>query len=347
MQKPPIHFDPDDIRIFSGNAHPELARAICHNLTWMLKSAGVMHGDATLKLGTANVGAFRDGEISVEIGESVRGKDVFVVQPTCPPNINTAIMELLIMLDALSRASAERITAVMPYYGYARQDRKVSPRAPISAKLIADLITAAGADRVLTVDLHAGQIQGFFKIPVDNLYATPDLCRDLESRGELIKGELVVVSPDAGGVRRARYLAHLLKENASLAIIDKRRSRPGQVASINIVGEVKDKIAILVDDMIDSAGTMCAASHALKEAGAARVLAVGTHPVFSDPAIENIIRSEIDLMLVTDTIPLKAEAIAAEKIEVVSIAEILAQAITNIHLGSSVSSLFTDVQVIN
>jgi ribose-phosphate pyrophosphokinase len=325
--------DGNKMLVFSGNAHPGLAEAICENLL--------------IKLGNANVSRFRDGEINVEISESVRGKDVYVVQPTCGPDINGSIMELLIMLDALSRSSSERITAVIPYYGYARQDRKVSPRAPISARLLADLIEGAGAHRVLTLDLHAGQIQGFFKIPVDNLYATSDLCNVLESLDEISYGEKVVVSPDAGGVRRARYLAHIMKGDVGLAIIDKRRSRPGYVGSVNIIGDVEGKAAILVDDMIDSAGTICAAAEALKNAGVTKVLAAGTHAVFSPPAIERIQNSQIDRMFVTDTIPLGDDARKLKNLQVVSVAPILARAIANIHIGGSVSSLFTDVQVIN
>ncbi len=323
----------DKMLVFTGNSHPELAKSICQNLN--------------IKLGNANVSRFSDGEINVEISESARGKDVYVVQPTCRPDVNGSIMELLIMLDALSRASSERITAVIPYYGYARQDRKVSPRAPISARLLADLISEAGAHRVLTVDLHAGQIQGFFKIPVDNLYATADLCNALEALDEVSNGDKVVVSPDAGGVRRARYLAHIMKGEVGLAIIDKRRSRPGHVASVNIIGEVEGKTAIMIDDMVDSAGTICAAAEALKSAGVNKVLAAGTHAVFSPPAVERIRDSEIDRMLITDTIPLDDNARSVDKIQIVTIAPILARAMANIHIGGSVSSLFTDVQVIN
>jgi len=328
-----LKVDPDIIKVFTGNAHPALARSIC--------------GLLGVELGEAKVSHFNDGEINVEIGESVRGKDVFVIQPTCRPDVNGVLMELLIMLDALSRASAERITAVVPYYGYARQDRKVAPRAPITAKLVADLLTTAGADRMLTVDLHAGQIQGFFNIPVDNLYATGELCKGLQEMKNLLDGPIVVVSPDAGGVRRARYLARLFEDQAGLAIVDKRRSGPGMVEQMNIIGEVKGKIAILVDDMIDSAGTMVTASKALHEAKVKRVLAMGTHPVFSGPAIDRIRDSEIELMLVTDTIPLGEEAKKLDRIRVISVAGLLAEAIENIHLGGSVSSLFKDVEVIN
>ncbi|MBZ0273191.1 ribose-phosphate pyrophosphokinase [bacterium] len=325
--------DPDYIRVFTGNAHPELAKAICDTLQ--------------IEVGDAYVSHFADGEINVEIAESVRGKDVYVVQPTCRPDVNGSLMELLVMLDAFSRASAERITAVIPYYGYARQDRKVAPRAPITAKLVADLLTTAGADRILTVDLHAGQIQGFFNIPVDNLYATAEISRTLEKMEDVLDGDVVVVSPDAGGVRRARYLAHLLHNNAGLAIVDKRRAKPGQVAQVNIIGEVENKIAILVDDMIDSGGTLVAAAEALAERGARRVFALGTHPVFSGDAVRRLSESNIELMLVTDTIPLSAEAKTVNKIRVVTVAGLLANAIVNIHCGGSVSSLFTDIQVIN
>jgi len=326
--------DADTIRVFSGNANPQLAQDICKFLD--------------IALGNAEVSTFNDGEIAVEIDESVRGKDAFVIQSICGSNINRALMELLIMLDALKRASADRITAVIPYYAYARQDRKVAPRAPITAKLVADLLTAAGAQRILTVDLHSGQIQGFFNLPVDNLYATAELCRYLETeRGDLLDGDLVVVSPDAGGVRRARYLARLLKKEASLAIIDKRRSGPGKVDQVNIVGDVKGRIAIMVDDMIDSAGTMVAGADALLESGVKHVLAMGTHAVFSGPAVERIRDSAFELMLVTDSIPLTSEAKKVDCVRVVSVARLLAEAITNIHLGGSVSSLFTDIKVIN
>lgn len=327
------HINPDLIRIFTGNANPELAARICALL-------GV-------PLSRTDARKFADGEIDVTIHETVRGKDVFLVQPTCGPNINDNLMELLVMLDAAKRASAERITAVIPYYGYARQDRKVSPRAPITAKLVANLIQTAGAHRVLTMDLHAGQIQGFFDIPVDNLYATGTLCRHLESLDVLDGAEVVVVSPDAGGVRRARYMAHILEKPATLAIIDKRRAGPGKIEEVRIIGEVTDKVAVLVDDMIDSAGTIVAAAGALQQAGVKRVLAVGTHAVFSGPAVERIRNSGMDLMLVTDTIPLSEPARAVPSIQAVSIAKLFADAIENIHCGGSVSSLFTDVEVIN
>lgn len=325
--------DPERIRLFTGNANRELARSICVQLG--------------LPLSHADVRKFADGEVDVAIGESVRGIDVYLIQPLCGPHVNDALMELLVMTDAARRASARSITAVIPYYGYARQDRKVSPRAPITAKLVANLITSAGAHRVLTVDLHAGQIQGFFDIPVDNLYATSTLCRELESMNILNDHPVVVVSPDAGGVRRARYLSHMMEKPASLAIIDKRRASPGKVAEVRIVGEVEGMVAVLVDDMIDSAGTMVAAAKALQEAGVVRVLAVGTHAVFSGPAVERIKNSAIELMLVTDTIPLSEHAKAVAKIKTVSVASLLSAAIENIHIGGSVSSLFSDVEVIN
>ncbi|MCB9476331.1 MAG: ribose-phosphate pyrophosphokinase [Deltaproteobacteria bacterium] len=322
------------IRVFSGNAHPALADKICRDL-------GITRGAAV-------VSPFADGEISVDIKETVRAKDVYVVQPTCRPDVNGALMELLVMLDALSRASAERITAVIPYYGYARQDRKVSPRAPITAKLVADLLTAAGADRVLTVDLHAGQIQGFFNIPVDNLYATAILSKRLIAlEGMQNENDLVIVSPDAGGVRRARYLAHILERETSLAFIDKRRSKPGKIAEMTVVGDVDGKTAVMVDDMIDSGGTIVKAADVLKQHGAKRVFAVCTHPVFSNHAERRIQDSSIERLIVTDTIPLTEDAEKVKKIEVISVSELLARAIANIHLGGSVSSLFKAVEVIN
>ena len=309
------------LKIFTGNANPELAQKISAYLS--------------IPLGQAVVKTFSDGEIYVEIKENVRGADVFVIQPTCPP-VNDHLMELLIMIDALRRASARRITAVMAYYGYARQDRKVIPRTPITAKLVANLITVAGARRVLTIDLHAGQIQGFFDIPVDHLYAAPVLIRYLkeEFRGK----DLVIVSPDAGGVERARAYAKRL--DAGLAIIDKRRLRPNESEVMNVVGDVRGKVAIILDDMIDTAGTMCKAAEALAERGAKEVHGMATHPVLSGPALERIKKSPMKSVVVTDTIPLREEAQKLKKIKVLSVAELLGEAIRRIHNDDSVSSLF-------
>ncbi len=309
------------LKIFSGNANPELAEKICAYLA--------------IPLGRANVRTFSDGEIFVEIQENVRGADVFVIQPTCPP-VNDHLMELLIMIDALRRASARRITAVIPYYGYARQDRKVIPRTPITAKLVANLITVAGARRVLTIDLHAGQIQGFFDIPVDHLYAAPVLITYLKE--EFRDKEIVMVSPDAGGVERARAYAKRL--NAGLAIIDKRRLRPNESEVMHVVGDVKGKVAIILDDMIDTAGTICKAADALYERGAKEVHGMATHPVLSGPAIERLKKSPMKSVVVTDTIPLREEAKKLKKIKVLSVAELLGEAIRRIHNDDSVSSLF-------
>jgi len=309
------------LKIFSGSANPELAEKICKYLATPL-------GHSTLK-------RFSDGELFVEIEENVRGADVFIVQPTCPP-VNENLMELLIMIDAARRASARRITAVIPYYGYARQDRKTAPRTPISAKLVANLIVTAGARRVLTMDLHAGQIQGFFDIPVDHLYAMPVFLQYI--RENFRDEEIVIVSPDAGGVERAREYAKRL--NALMAIVDKRRPRPNESEVMNIIGEVKDKIAIIVDDMVDTAGTMCKAAQALMDRGAKEVYAIATHPVLSGNAVERIANSPIKKMLVSDTIPLKEEAKAIGKIEVLSVANLLGEAIRRIHTDDSISSLF-------
>jgi len=324
----------DVISIFSGNANLPLARKIVEHLGLQLSNAEVKH--------------FSDGEIWVEIEESVRGKDVYLIQPTCP-DANQNIMELLIMLDAASRASADRITAVIPYYGYARQDRKVAPRAPISAKLVADLITTAGADRVLTVDLHAGQIQGFFNVPVDNLYATPVLMECLEQHPEFQSDyEIVVVSPDAGGVRRARYSAALLKKEPEMAVIDKKRKGPNVLDDqMTLIGQVKNKVAVIVDDIVDTAGTLIKAAAKLKEEGAIKVFASTTHAVLSGNALENIQNPVLDKLFITDTIPLKPKAKLMQKICQVTISKILAQAIYNIHRGISVSSLFKDVKEAN
>ena len=308
------------IRIFSGNANIALATKICQHL-------GV-------SLGKANVTTFSDGETRVEINENVRGMDVFIIQSTCPP-VNVTCMELLIMIDALKRASADRITAVIPYYGYGRQDRKVAPRAPITAKLLADLITAAGANRVLSMDLHAGQIQGFFNIPVDNLFATPVLFDYMKKN--YIDGT-VVVSPDTGGVERARAFGKRL--GASLAIIDKRREGPNEAEVMNIIGSVKGKRIIILDDMIDTAGTVVQAARAMKEAGALEVSICCTHPVLSGPALERIEDSEIKEVIVTDTIPLSDRAKTCKKIKVLSVSGILGEAVRRIYYNDSVSSLF-------
>ena len=308
------------IKLFTGNANPELAKKICDHLDE--------------PLGNALVREFSDGEIMVEISENIRGADTFVIQSTCRPG-NTNLMELLILIDALKRASAWRITAIIPYFGYARQDRKVAPRAPITAKLVADMITVAGASRVLTMDLHAGQIQGFFDIPVDHLYAAPVL---LSYLAELDLGEVVVVSPDAGGVERARAFAKRL--GAGLAIIDKRRTNPNVSEVMNIIGDVKDKTAIVVDDMIDTGGTLVQGMESLKAAGAGPILACAAHPVFSGPAIERIKDSPAEKIIVTDTVPLSEEARQCDKIIQLSVGELLAEAIRRIHNNESVSSLF-------
>jgi ribose-phosphate pyrophosphokinase len=311
----------DEIKVFAGNSNPTLVEAVCKFLN--------------VSLGAADVYRFSDGEVLVEIDENVRGGDVFVVQSTCTP-VNDNLIELLLMLDAFRRASAKRITAVIPYFGYARQDRKVAPRVPISAKLVADLITTAGASRVLTVDLHAGQIQGFFNVPVDNLFATPVLLPYVRER--LNNHEVSVVSPDAGGVERARAFAKHL--DASLAIIDKRRGRANEVAEMHIVGEVRDRVAVLVDDMVDTAGTLAAAASALKENGARAIFACCTHPVLSGKAISRIEQSALSELIVTDTIPLRAEARACSKIKVLSVAHLLGEAIKRTHYEESISSLF-------
>ncbi len=307
------------LKIFSGNANLELAKEICAFLC--------------IPLGAAVIRRFSDGEVNVEIGENVRGVDVFVIQPTCPP-VNDNLMELLILMDALKRASAKRVTAVLPYYGYARQDRKVIPRAPITAKLVADLLTAAGVSRVLTMDLHAGQIQGFFNIPVDHLYAAPVMLEHIKAN---YRNDIVVVSPDAGGTERARAFAKRL--NVSLAIIDKRRIAANVAEVMNIIGEVEGKTAVLLDDMVDTAGTLVQAADALKSQGAKRVYALATHAVLSGPAITRLEASNIEELVVTNTIPLGAKA-ACRKIRVLSVASLLGEAIKRIHFQDSVSSLF-------
>jgi len=308
------------IRIFTGNATPDLAASITKNL-------GVT-------LGKANVSIFSDGETRVEINENVRGMDVFIIQSTCPP-VNVTLMELLIMIDAMKRASAYRITAVIPYYGYARQDRKVAPRAPITAKLVADLIATAGANRVLSMDLHAGQIQGFFNIPVDNLFATPVL---LDHIREDYRTNTVIVSPDTGGVVRARAFATRL--GANLAIIDKRREGPNEAQVMNIIGNVAGKKVVVLDDLIDTAGTVVQAAKALKEAGALDVAVCCTHPVLSGPAIERLESSDIKEIIVTDTIPLHDGAKACNRVKVLSVAGLLSEAVRRIYYDDSVSSLF-------
>ncbi|MBM2827951.1 MAG: phosphoribosylpyrophosphate synthetase [Actinobacteria bacterium] len=307
------------IKLFSGNANVELAKEICAFLC--------------IPLGTADIRRFSDGEINVEIRDNVRGVDVFIVQSTCPP-VNDNLMELLILMDALKRASAQRVTAVIPYYGYARQDRKVLPRAPITAKLVADMLTAAGVSRVLTVDLHAGQIQGFFNIPVDHLYSAPVLLEHIKAN---YGNDTVIVSPDAGGVERARAFAKRL--NSPMAIIDKRRLAPNVAQVMTIIGDVEGKTAILLDDMVDTAGTLVMSADALKKEGAKRIFAMATHAVLSGPAIERLEKSVIEELVVTDTIPLGAKS-SCRKIRVLSVAGLLGEAIKRIHFHDSVSSLF-------
>jgi ribose-phosphate pyrophosphokinase len=309
----------DKLRIFTGNANAALAEKICSFLG--------------MPLGKAKVSKFSDGEIQVEIEESVRGTDTFVVQPTCPP-VSHNLMELLIMLDALKRASAERVSVVIPYYGYARQDRKVVPRTSISARLVANLITTAGASRILAMDLHAGQIQGFFDVPVDHLLALPVLFEYVKK----IEGEVVIVSPDAGGVERAREMGKRL--NASLAIIDKRREKANVSKVMHIIGDVKNKVAIILDDMMDTGGTIVQAAEAIMEDGASAVYACCTHPVLSGNAVERIGNSPLKELIVTNTIPLSEAGKALDKIKVLDVSPILGEAIRRIHNDESVSSLF-------
>ncbi len=308
------------LKIFTGNSNPKLARAMADYLD--------------SEVGKADVGTFSDGEVQVEIRENVRGMDCFVVQSTGAP-ANAHLMELLIMVDALKRSSARRITAVIPYYGYGRQDRKVAPRVPITAKLVADLVSVAGTDRVLCVDLHAGQIQGFFNIPVDNLFATPVL---LEAINRRFDGPLTIVSPDAGGVERAR--AYAKRVDAQLAIVDKRREAANVSEVMNVVGDVEGRTCIVVDDIVDTAGTLTEAAKALTREGAAEVSAVITHGVLSGPAVKRIEESPLKEVVVTDTIPLRPEAEACEKIEVVTVAHLLGESIRRINNEESVSSLF-------
>ena len=309
-----------ELKLFSGNANRPLAEEIAKTLQ--------------LPLGDADVSRFSDGEVYVQINENVRGQDVFVIQPTCPP-VNDHLMELLVMIDAFKRASARRITAVLPYYGYGRQDRKVQPRVPITAKLVADLLTAAGAQRLLAVDLHAGQIQGFFNIPVDHLFAAPPVIIDHLAKKDL--NDPVLVSPDAGGVERARALAKRLK--AGLAIIDKRREGNNVAQFMHLIGDVKGRDAVIVDDMIDTAGTMIQAVDALRREGARRILACAVHGVLSGPAIARIKESVLEEVIITNTVPLTPER-QLSKIRVLSVAPLLAEAIRRIHDEESVSTLF-------
>ncbi|MCO7224098.1 ribose-phosphate pyrophosphokinase [Pleionea sp. CnH1-48] len=313
-----------DMMLFRGNATPDLAHEIAEKLD--------------IELGEATVGRFSDGEINVEILENVRGKDVFIIQSTCVPT-NDSVMELVVMADALRRASAGRITAVVPYFGYARQDRRVrSARVPISAKVIADMMAIVGINRVLTVDLHADQIQGFFDIPVDNVYATPVLLEHIEKQST---ENLMVVSPDVGGVVRARAVAKRLND-ADLAIIDKRRPKANEAQVMHIIGEVEGRDCIIVDDMVDTAGTLCLAAKALKDHGAKSVVAYCTHPVLSGKAIANINGSTLDKLVVTDTIPLSDDAKACERIEQVTMSDILAEAIRRVNEEESLSTMFLD-----
>ncbi len=310
------------LMVFTGNANPELARLIVDHLD--------------LPLGTATVGQFSDGEITIEIAENVRGKDVFIIQPTCVPT-NDNLMELIFMVDALRRSSAGRITAVIPYYGYARQDRRVrSARVPISAKVVADMLQAAGVDRVLTVDLHADQIQGFFNVPMDNIYGSPILLDDIEKQNY---EDLMIVSPDVGGVVRARAIAKQL-DDADLAIIDKRRPQANEAQVMHIIGDVTDRTCIIVDDMVDTAGTLCKAAEALKQFGAKKVVAYCTHPVLSGAAIENIKNSELDELVVTDTIPLTDDAKSLGNIRQLTLAGLLAESIRRVNNEESISAMF-------
>jgi ribose-phosphate pyrophosphokinase len=310
--------------LFAGNANPALAQEIARHLT--------------VPLGRASVGRFSDGEVNIELMENVRGRDVFIVQSTCPP-ANDTLMELLVMTDAARRASAARITAVVPYFGYSRQDRRPrATRSAITAKLVANMLASAGVDRLLTVDVHAEQIQGFFDIPVDNVYASPVLLGDAWKQGYQ---DMVVVSPDVGGVVRARALAKRL-DDADLAIIDKRRPRPNESKVMNIIGEVQGKTCVMVDDMVDTAGTLCLAAQALKDEGAKRVVAYITHPVLSGNAVERIAKSVLDEIVVTDTIPLSAAAKECRQIRQLSVAALLAETIRRIRDEESVSSLYID-----
>jgi len=308
------------IKVFSGSANRSLAEEICHELT--------------CDLGRATTARFSDGEINFQIEENVRGADVFIVQPTCPP-VDSHLMELLVQLDAFRRSSAERVTAVIPYYGYGRADKKDRPRVPISAKLVANLLTTAGADRILTIDLHAAQIQGFFDIPVDHLYAAPVLIGHYQTHGF---PNMTVVAPDTGGAERARAYAKRL--DAELALCDKRREKPNVAEVMNVVGDVEGRSCLIVDDMCDTGGSLTKVSQALKEAGAARIHACFTHPVLSGRAAQHLANSDIEQIVVTNTIPLNSKAAELDKIKVLSIAPLLAKAIKSIHEETSVSSLF-------
>lgn len=309
-----------ELLIFSGNANQELACKICHYLD--------------VPLGTALIGKFSDGETRVEIESNVRGRDVFIVQPTCRP-ANENIMELLIMIDALRRASAQRITAVIPYYGYSRQERKSTPRTPITAKLFADLLVSAGVNRILTIELHTGAIQGFFNLPVDHLYSKPVF---VEHFSRMDFENPIIVSPDAGGVERARAVAKVL--GCGIAIVDKRRDRPGDSKVMNLIGDVRDKTAILFDDICDTAGSLTSAAAVLIDNGALKVYAAATHGVLSGPAIQRLNDSCIEKLFVTDTIPLTSEALQCSKIVVLTVSELLGKAIRRIHNSDSISNLF-------
>ncbi len=309
-----------ELKVFGGRAHPSLVQEICNYLR--------------IKPGKMTKYTFSDGEIFCQIDENVRGSDIFVVQPTCHP-VNENLIELLIMLDAFKRSSASRVTAVMPYYGYARQDKKDQPRVPITAKLVADLISAAGADRILTMDLHASQIQGFFDVPVDHLFAAPVL---LDAIRQMEIPDLVIVSPDAGGVERARAIAKRLK--AGLAILDKRRTGPNEAEVMHVIGEVAGRNVLIVDDIIDTAGTLTKAIAALRKEGAQRILAAGVHAVLSGPALDRIMNSPLEQVLITDTTPIDAKIERCSKLKTLSVAPLLGEAINRIHENSSVSSLF-------
>ena len=310
----------EGMAIFTGNSNPALVKKICDYLS--------------LPIGAAKVKTFSDGEIQIEITENVRLKDVYVVQSTCSP-VNDNLVELLLMIDAFNRSSARKITAVIPYYGYSRQDKKVAPRVPISAKLVADMLTVAGADRIITMDLHAGQIQGFFNIPVDNLFSAPVLIQYIRNN---FRDDMVIVSPDAGGGERARAFAKRL--NADLAIIDKRRDAPNQAKAMAVIGDVTDKVAVILDDMADTAGTLTEAADAIMNAGAREIHACCAHPVLSGPAIERITDSVLKSLVVTDTIPLSEKAAACEKIKVLTISQLVGEAIIRSFRGDSVTSLF-------
>ncbi len=318
----PIGVDVSNFMVFTGNANPVLSKKVCEQLS--------------LPLGDATVSKFSDGEISVEINENVRGQDIFVLQSTCAPT-NDNLMELIVMIDALRRASASRITAVIPYFGYARQDRRVrSSRVPITAKVVADMMVQVGVDHVLTLDLHAEQIQGFFDVPVDNVYGSPVLIDDIEKQEY---ENLMVVSPDIGGVIRARAVAKQIND-LDLAIIDKRRPKANETEVMHLIGDVADHTCLVVDDMVDTAGTLCQAAKALKEFGASKVIAYCTHPVLSGKAIENINASQLDLLVVTDTIPLSSNAKKCDRIRQLTVAPFLAEAMRRVNNEESISAMF-------